>query len=280
KYLEDMTATPSNKTEMMKLSITDASKVVETLKIMFPDHKNGSPFLDANTDQNAIVARGTVQQLKDVRDAIRVIEGVGEAGGGNAGSADSLRIITLKEGSAATLAKALEEMLKKLRPETKVDVIRPGNEFPDGKPEPNKPDEKKILPKKSGEPKPGKYDISFGEEKQPEKDKDKDKDKGKDKSQLADPQKGRTTITAFGNKLIVSGDDPKALALVQDLVRLYTTTQSGPGDFEIIKVKKASAIEIAKVIDEAFNGPKQQGPRPGGFGMGDMIRGFMTGGRG
>jgi hypothetical protein len=68
------------------------------------------------------------------------------------------------------------------------------------------------------------------------------------------------TLTAAGNKLIVSSDDPQALALAQDLVRLLTAPQEG--GLEVIRLKHAGAAEAAKVLDEAFNGPA--GPAPGG----------------
>ena len=45
---------------------------------------------------------------------------------------------------------------------------------------------------------------------------------------------------------------------MQELVRLFTQTPSGEGDFEIIRLKNASATEAARILDEAFNGPKQQ----------------------
>ncbi|HWY88284.1 MAG TPA: secretin N-terminal domain-containing protein [Gemmataceae bacterium] len=94
--------------------------------------------------------------------------------------------------------------------------------------------------------------------------------------QLVDPaQKAKTApteksgapinITAFGNKLIVTSEDPAALALVSELVRLLTSTKAGPGDFEIIRLKFANAVDTAKILDEAFNGPK---PVAGGFGGG------------
>src|SRR6202011_1862415 len=71
--------------------------------------------------------------------------------------------------------------------------------------------------------------------------------------QLVDPaQKAKTApteksgapinITAFGNKLIVTSEDPAALALVSELVRLLTSTKAGPGDFEIIRLKFANAV--------------------------------------
>jgi type II secretory pathway component GspD/PulD (secretin) len=65
-------------------------------------------------------------------------------------------------------------------------------------------------------------------------------------------------ITAVGNKLLIASDDPKALALAHELVRLLTQPQNGQGDYEAIRLKTASATEAAKVLDEAFNGPKRQ----------------------
>jgi type II secretory pathway component GspD/PulD (secretin) len=73
-------------------------------------------------------------------------------------------------------------------------------------------------------------------------------------------------ITAFGNRLIVTSDDPEALALTQQLVRLLTQTQEGVGDFEVIRLKYADATEAARVLDEAFNGKQQPQQRSGGFG--------------
>src|SRR5205814_1979537 len=48
-----------------------------------------------------------------------------------------------------------------------------------------------------------------------------------------------------------------ALALVQEVVRLLTRTPPGEGDFEIIRLKNASATQAARILDEAFNGPRQ-----------------------
>ncbi len=83
-------------------------------------------------------------------------------------------------------------------------------------------------------------------------------------SQLVDPQTPKSkdgsetpvTITALGNKLYIHSDDPDALKLVQQMVRLLTTAPSGKGDFEIIHLKNGSAEDVAKILDDAFNGPK------------------------
>ena len=96
-------------------------------------------------------------------------------------------------------------------------------------------------------------------------------------------------ITAFGNKLIITSDDPEALSLAQELVRLMTKTEYGEGDFQVIRLKNAGATEIAKIIDEAFNGPKGgagggKGPAGGGNplsmltgGLGGMLQSAIGG---
>jgi hypothetical protein len=80
------------------------------------------------------------------------------------------------------------------------------------------------------------------------------------------------TLTAFGNKLVVISEDRAALALVSELVRLLTSNTATAGDFQIIRLKRANALEVAKLLDEAFNGFKSAGGGkgakfgvPGGF---------------
>src|SRR4029077_17184500 len=113
--------------------------------------------------------------------------------------------------------------------------------------------------------------ISYGEGKQPAKD-------GKQLfvpgQQGKDSKKGAPiTITAFGNKMIVTSEDTKALKLIQELALLLTRTNANEGDFEIIHLKYASAIDVSRVLDEAFNGPRPTGGMGGG-------RGGPGGGRG
>ena len=74
----------------------------------------------------------------------------------------------------------------------------------------------------------------------------------------ANPNAKPVTITAIGNKLIINTDDPNTRQFIQEVIR--TMTQSaGDGDFEVIKLANANATDAARVIDEFFNGPKQQG---------------------
>jgi hypothetical protein len=97
----------------------------------------------------------------------------------------------------------------------------------------------------------------------------RDKDKKDDKNDDRPGDKDKpVTILARGNRLIVTSDDPKALVLVQQLIRIMTETPKGEGDYEIIRLKNANAADAAKVIDEVFNGPKQPPAQPQGGGRG------------
>ena len=87
------------------------------------------------------------------------------------------------------------------------------------------------------------------------------------------------TIAAFGNKIIISSDDPAALAMAQQLLRLVTQTTAGEGDFEVIHLHNANAVEAAKLLDQAFNGPKPttaQQPQGGPGGFGRLFRQFAA----
>src|SRR5205823_10252866 len=95
------------------------------------------------------------------------------------------------------------------------------------------------------------------------------------KSQLSDPQAQKppapaqkpVTITAVGNKLIINTDDPETMQFATEIVRLLTRTE-GDGDFEVIPLQNANATDAARIIDEAFNGRRQQGPQQNPFGPG------------
>jgi hypothetical protein len=81
------------------------------------------------------------------------------------------------------------------------------------------------------------------------------------------------TITALGNRLILTCDDPDALADAQRLIQLLTKMPEGAGDFEVLSLRNATADDAAKVIDEAFNGKSQQTQQQQPFGG---FAGFMN----
>src|SRR5204863_3701795 len=97
----------------------------------------------------------------------------------------------------------------------------------------------------------------------PQQPQDKPADDKKPKSSIFDPQADKpkappapgtpppVNIVAIGNKLIITSDDPDALALAADLVRLYTKTPRDPAEFTVIKLKTAVAADAARILDEA-----------------------------
>lgn len=88
---------------------------------------------------------------------------------------------------------------------------------------------------------------------------------------VANEQTAPVTIMAVGNRLVVSSDDPEALKLVQELVRMLTKTNAAEGDFTIIPLRNARAADAAQILDECYNGTRQNGSfrgrgTGGGFG--------------
>ena len=122
-----------------------------------------------------------------------------------------LRVITLDRGSAGTLAEELSKVLQQMR-KNPVEVIVPGKQE-------TKPPVKEPLPL---------------------------------------PPKGETgkavppvRLIATGSRLMVASDDPQALELVQQLVKLYTDPMSG--ELKVVRLKHGSAASMAQVLDQVFN---------------------------
>jgi type II secretory pathway component GspD/PulD (secretin) len=267
-------------TELIDVGSLDAPKVADTLRGMFGDNRTGgTAFIEAQPDNNAVAVHGTREQITDVRTAIAALggaaigAGVGSSGVG--GGSGNMRIITLEKGSASTLAEALERMLPQLR-QNPVQVITPGGVTsypPPTLPKP-KDDQKKdqTPPPMPGGGGPG-GGLVDPQEQKPAQKPDQKKDSRPGRPDLP------VRISAIGNKLIITSDDPEALRMAQELVRLYTKAPSGEGDFEVIRLKNASATDAAKVLDEAFNGPKQTTGQPGAPGGGGGFGGGFGPGR-
>jgi type II secretory pathway component GspD/PulD (secretin) len=196
-------------TEVIVLSTLPPAKTAETLRSMFGAARTGGggvPFIEADPARNALIVKASKEQLDDIRATLRSL--------GEGAPAGSTRTFNVERGDAASLAEALERLLKDVR-SNPVRVIMP---------------EQKAGPAMKG--------------------KDKGSTPKKDTSKVA----GEITMTVLGNKLIVACDDPQALALAQELVRMLTSASDAEGKFEVIKLRHAKAADIALVLDKAFNG--------------------------
>src|SRR5262249_46151993 len=71
-------------------------------------------------------------------------------------------------------------------------------------------------------------------------------------------------VTLMGNRLYLYSEDKEALRAAQQLVQHFLRG-SDDGDFEVIRLKNASAVDAARVLDEAFNGRQQQNQGNRGF---------------
>jgi len=242
----------ANETTLLPISSRDPDKVATMLKGMFTDAKSGSgPYIEADAANSAVVVRGTAEQVADVKAALAALGESGAAASGN------VRVISLDRGSAAALAAELQRLMGQMRTNP-VRVVAPGA-APEPKPAESKP--------------PASPGGNGG---------------GQDPPQLNDPRQPKpgtekpVTFTVVGNRLIITSEDPAALALANELARLLTQTPAGEGDFEIIRLKNANATDAARVIDEAFNGPRGQGggqqqPQFQPFGFGGPFGGRFGG---
>lgn len=236
------------KTEVIPTGGLDATGLASMLSSMYGDPTTGAPFIQAQTDTGNLVVRGTVVQVEDVRKSVEAISGGGGLGSGN------MRIITLDKGSAATLAEFLERTLPQMR-QNPVEVLGPNSAPPKPTPPPlpvppvGEKDAK--LPTRSGFQTVAFQPFADPQGNQPEP-------APKDKDTRPGSKDMPVRITAFGNRLIITSNDPEALAMANALIRLATETPAGEGDFEVIHLKNASAVEAAQVLDEAFNGRRQQ----------------------
>ncbi|MCI0680644.1 MAG: hypothetical protein L0Y71_00955 [Gemmataceae bacterium] len=271
---------PGASTEKIPIATLEAAPLATMLKAMFGDSKTGAPYIDAELSSNSIIVKGSTEQVDEVRTAIRTITSYGgDLGGGN------LRVISLDKVSASTMADALQRILSQMRPND-VRVLVPGADPqpapPPVPPERNLPERKSIL----REPREretreqqisDEQPISYQDGAQPSQ----NQPSQNQPSQIGGQSKKGPpiTITPIGNKLMITSDDPQALALAQELVRLIMNSHTTSGDFEVIKLKNANAVEVAKILDEVYNGP-MQGGGGGGRGRGQQGGGFPFGGGG
>ena len=269
---------------LVDVGTLDPTKTAATLQAMFGDAKAGGPYIEAAPDQNGVLVRGTADQVGSIRDTIKVLNGGGTAATGSSGSptfdASHTRVITLESGSGPAVADELQRIMSQMRANP-IHVITPGggsavtppqSPATDKKPQ-APPDMPKAAPDARRKAASNVVPVAM-----------------RPGDPLVDPQEKKdakpenkpgnanmpVVIAGSGDKIIISSQDPDALSMASQLVRLMTKTTAGEGDFEVIHLKTASAAEAAKLLDAAFNEDKPAAAQQQGFG--GFFRRFGGGG--
>jgi type II secretory pathway component GspD/PulD (secretin) len=271
------------KMELIDAGALEANKVVDKLSMMFGDSKTNSLFVSADTERNAIILRGPTDVVNEAKQIIDIMKGGGTSSGTGGMLQGNTLTFTLDKGGAA----ALGEMLQSILPNP-VDLATPDG-FINPRSRPNVPQVPPQLPNPGRRPMPPAKPDS--DSRMPPT-----KPEGDGRStQLYDPAATYRTayraeqseqiglppvlITAFGNRLVIMSEDKLALAKAQQLVQ-YFMRSSAEGDFEVIHLKNASAVDAARVLDEVFNGRADQNRGGGRGGFGGPGGGGGFGGRG
>ena len=286
-------------TKFIAMQNLDPTTTAATLGKLFPSGLAGGPVLEPQTGLNTgILFRGTQAQLDEVERTLRALD----PNAGAPGVQGTRLNLTLENGNAGILAEAISNAMRGMNknpvqvrnllspngPAQSAPVVPRAAPAPMVAPAPTPgvaptlppgmmyPPAPLTMPPPAPLPNNGKrsqlpsgpYDPRYV------------------LAQIVDPAKQElkpVVITVVGNRLVIESDDPTALTLVNELVRLYAS-QAKPDEnlFEVIRLKYVGAAEAAKVVTEVFNGPQQTqggGQRPGG-GPGGLIGGLLGGGGG
>jgi len=266
----------------------DPKELSVTVAKPFPSSTTGGPLIEPQA--GGILFRGTPEQLKQIEDILKAIEGPTSGVTGN-------RLqFTLDGGNAGILAEALGNAMKGMGKNPVIvrnlygspgvpqrsnpqpgPTPAPGIGLPAMPPPAPLPGEKKS----SLTPPPAamnKAELPHGP-----------RDPRFVLAQLVDPEAKKdlkpVIISVVGNKITVESEDTSALQLINDMIRLYMQNGSKPDDnlMEVIKLKYVGAEDAAKVVSEVFNGPQPTNQSRGGGGGGgfnpiNLIGGLLGGG--
>jgi type II secretory pathway component GspD/PulD (secretin) len=112
---EELRATASV-AEVVPLVQLEAVRAAESLRTMYPASKSAGPYIEPDPTRNALLVKGTAEQVRDVKQTIRSLDG----------AAGNLRVIILPQGSGATAAEALRLLLQKMT-DNPVRVVAPAD---------------------------------------------------------------------------------------------------------------------------------------------------------
>jgi type II secretion system protein D len=268
---------PPSVTMRITLEDADANTVKGTLEKFYAEvMKQSGLTFDLDPVSNAILIKGGAEQVEDVQRTIKSIypNSLSHTGSQLLEGLGKTRVITLDKGSGSSLARALANIWGTMR-QNPVKVVNPVQDIDKIRKEldskrdgtPNKGQSDEIPPQKKAELERqlSKYHVvQLNTETKQKKDLPGDKDKS-------------ITLTPYGTKIIVSSEDPEAMKLMTELIRLIVNTPAGDGDFEVIRLKHSSAVSAAAVLDAIFNGTQKALPGGGQQGGGAQAAGGKGG---
>jgi type II secretory pathway component GspD/PulD (secretin) len=106
--------------EVIPLRSLDPGDTVDILKGMFGDTRLGAPYLKADTARRALIAKGTPDQVAEIKYALKAL---GE--GATSRPEDRRRVLIIEQGNAAAVAQELQRVLPQMI-QNPIYVVTPG----------------------------------------------------------------------------------------------------------------------------------------------------------
>jgi type II secretion system protein D len=233
--------TPSIETKVYALPPSMDAMQIGTLASSLKTAIANGLVADPRPDgEPGIVLRGSPEIIKAAEEYIR--NSVGAPMPGGTSSIPGAMTVTIPNANAGALAEHLSEMMRKMGKTPVVnDPSRPTEP-------PKKPsgDNRPMQPGATSSLSPNRpLYANFQQPNSPA---------------LSDPEKKPDVVfNVVGDKIIITGDDPKAVQLAYELLSVYTSAKASKATerYEVIRLKNVSAEEASKVITEIFNGPQQ-----------------------
>ena len=272
-------------TEFIPLPTLDPTTTAVTLGKFQQSATQGGPVIEPQAGVNpGILFKGTAAQLDDVKKQLRAID-PNVFGAGANGVVGNRIVFSVDGGNAGILAEALSGAMRGMG---KNPVVIQNMTGSPGVAPPRLPAPPPVGPTPSPVPTPGatippmpqpvplpggpKSELPAGP-----------RDPRYVLAQIVDPAKAElkpVVVRVVGNRLTIESDDPAALQLVNDLLRLYVTDGKKVDEnlFEVIRLKYIAAEDAARVVSEVFNGPQQQQQQQGGGRGGGGLLGGGGGG--
>jgi general secretion pathway protein D len=267
----DATATGAGEYAVVPLGALDGAVVLKLLQAQYgitpqTPRPAGAPLLELDTVQNRLIIRGDEAQIQEVIQTIRKLGGGGVGAGGV--NTANLRTVSL-EGTrsnssvvienlnylwpdlranpiiALTQSQLLQQLDKiKAAPPVAPPFVKPSDQLKTPKSEAGPASDPQVRQAQEQSPPTGGPLLSDPQAQPP-------------RSNLP----GRSDQPVFvaplsrGNGLMIASEDAEALALMEEIIRYLT--QPGEGDYEVIPIRYANAADVARVLDELYNGKRQ-----------------------